>query len=444
MKIDDNGLVLVTDGVPGSVTFHNYEEVKAYLQEGLSGYRGVVYSADDMAGAKQDQIALKGIKKKLEEKKKELQAAYSKPYKDVEAQLNELIDMVKEPLDIVDKFIKETEKAAKRHEIMTYAAECANVLGEFGEKILASPEFFNNKWLNATYKSKDWHTDIDGIVARAADDIRTIQSVGGKYTNAMLAHYLDKLSMEGMQEFREALDDEGLGSAETGSVQDEDNVIGFKTLKVYGTQRQTLQVMTQLDLMGLDYEELEDGMPADMVEIKEPSFDSFVAFDIEHTGTLGFDNGDAEPEIIEIGAVKVINGVVVEKFDELANPGRKIVPRIARLTHITDEMVADKPSVDEVIRKFKDFAGDSILVGHNIKGCDIPHITRAAKRAGVSFENEFLDTKGLAGGLRDSTGWKDVKLTTLSEYYGITQNEAHRAWCDAEANAYVYLKLKNE
>ena len=139
--------------------------------------------------------------------------------------------------------------------------------------------------------------------------------------------------------------------------------------------------------------------------------------------------------IIEIGAVKVINGVVVDKFDELCNPGRKILPRIARLTHISDAMVADKPSVDEIIRRFRDFVGDSILIGHNIKGCDIPHITRAAKRAGVRFDNLYLDTKILAKKYKETYGWENIKLTTLSEYFGITQT-------DAEANAYVYLKLK--
>ena len=203
-----------------------------------------------------------------------------------------------------------------------------------------------------------------------------------------------------------------------------------------------LQLLTQLDLMGIDFEEIEDGMPKSMEETKIPSFDSFVAFDIEHTGTFGAAHGDAEAEIIEIGAVKVVNGVVVEKFDELCNPGRKIVPRIARLTHITDDMVADKPSVDEIIRNFKDFVGDSYLVGHNIKGCDIPHISRAAKRAGVAFENTFLDTRILANAHKEKQGWENIKLTTLSKFFGITQNEAHRAWCDAEANAYVYLKLK--
>ena len=444
MKISNNELVLITEGIPGIVTFQNFEKVKEYLRKGLADYCDVVYSADNMGEAKQDLKTLKGVKKKLEAKKKELQTQYNKPYIDVEQQINELIKMVKEPLDIVDKFIKDTEKAAKRQEILDYAAESTKSLGEFSEKVLASQAFFNERWLNTTYKTKDWHSDIDSIVSRAADDIRTIQSVGGKNTGAMLGLYFDKLSMDGMQDFLETLNDEDLVTADVDIVDDENNVIGYKTLKLYGTQRQMLQVMTQLDLMEIEYEELEDGMPGSMTEIKDPDFDSFIAFDIEHTGTFGYDKGDIDPEIIEIGAVKVNDGKIVEKFDELANPGRKIVPRVARLTHITDEMVADKPSVDEVIRKFREFAGDSILIGHNIKGCDIPHITRAAKRAGVSFENKFLDTKGLALSLRDEKGWKDVKLTTLSSYYGIVQNEAHRAWCDAETNAYIFLKLKDE
>ena len=78
-----------------------------------------------------------------------------------------------------------------------------------------------------------------------------------------------------------------------------------------------------------------------MREKTDCDFDSFVAFDIEHTGTFGIDNGDAEAEIIEIGAVKVVDGNIVDRFDMLANPGRTIVPRIARLTHITDDMLSE-------------------------------------------------------------------------------------------------------
>ena len=148
----------------------------------------------------------------------------------------------------------------------------------------------------------------------------------------------------------------------------------------------------QLELMNIEVEEIEDGMPKPMEELVIPDFDSFVAFDIETTGTNGAANGDSEAKITEIGAVKVVNGEVVDRFEQLANPGRSITPMISRITHITNEMVADKPPVDEVIKMFNEFLGDSILVGHNIKSSDLRYITKAANKAGVNFKGPFLDT----------------------------------------------------
>ena len=83
--------------------------------------------------------------------------------------------------------------------------------------------------------------------------------------------------------------------------------------------------------------------------------------------------------------MKVVNGVVVDKVDWLCNPGRKIVPRIARLTHITDEMVENEPSVAEIIRMFVDYVGDLPVVGHNIRSSDLHYISKAAKKAGIAF-----------------------------------------------------------
>ena len=200
--------------------------------------------------------------------------------------------------------------------------------------------------------------------------------------------------------------------------------------------------MDMLELMGVEVDEIEDGMPQKMEELVSPEFDSFVAFDIETSGTNGAASGDGEAKITEIGAVRVVSGEVVEKFDELANPGRKIVPRIARLTHITDEMVADKPPVDEVIKAFREFVGDSILVGHNIKSSDLRYITKAAAKAGVHFGMPFLDTYLLAKQYKEQMGWENVQLSTLSAFYGVEHKEVHRAWSDAEVNAHIYFELK--
>ncbi len=441
--ISAQNIVVEADQTPGQVSFHNFPELKQYMEKGLSVYNTTTYTVDNIKQAEHDLKELKAIKKKLTDKKKELETAYSMPIEEVKKQLEELIDMVKVPLDTIDKMIKENAKAVKEREIMDYARTHAAVLGDNADKVIESAAFFNQRWLNATYKTKDWQSDIDTIIKDASDAFETIESVGGDQKSALRAFFFDKLSLDGADKFlKEAASD--TSEADIATVEDEDAVIGYKTLKIYGTERQIRQVMTQLVLSDIDFEEIEDGMPKDMDEITNPDFSTFVCFDIEHTGTYGINKGDAESEIIEIGAVKFVDGKLVEKFDMLANPGRKIVPRIAKLTHITDEMVANEPPVDDVIRKFKEFVGDSILIGYNIKSCDIPHISRAAKRAGVSFENKYLDTKVLAKKIKDKKGWDSLKLPYLSEYYGISQQEAHRAWCDAEANAYVYLKLRLE
>ena len=436
-----NEITILADQTPGQASFNNFEDLKKYMETGLSVYKTTAYTPDNIEQAKQDLKDLKAIKKKLTDKKKELEASYSMPIEVFKEQLDELISMVKEPLNIIDKMIKENAKEEKKIEIMEYAREQASVLGQYADNVLDSQAFFNDRWLNATYKTKDWKADIDKKVSDAADAFETIKNVGGNKTGALLGFYFDKLSLDGAEQFLQLASND-IEEDAVSVVEDENAVVGYKVLKVYGTERQMLQFMSQLDLSGMDYEEIEDGMPKEMEEIVEPDFDSFVAFDIEHTGTFGISNGDAEAEIIEIGAVKVENGQITDKFDMLANPGREIVPMVSRLTHITDEMVAGEPPVSEVIKMFKDFVGDSILIGHNIKGCDIPHISKAAKKAGINFDNRYLDTKKLATGMKKENGWEKVNLPYLSKYYGIEQAEAHRAWCDAEANAYVYLELK--
>ena len=437
-----NEIVVKADQKPGKVSFYNFDELKSYMKKGLAIYNKTVYAPDNLDKAERDLKDLKAIKKKLSDTKKELETAYSLPIEEVKKQLDELIDMVKEPLDLIDGMIKDNAKKIKEKEIMAYAKKEAKSLGEYANNVLKSSAFFNDRWLNVTYKTKDWQSDIDNIISNAASALKTINSIGGKKKGALLGFYFDKLSLEGAEEFLELASEDVIN--EVSDIEDENAVVGYKVLKISGTERQILQLMTMLDLSDMEVEEIEDGMPKDMEELSSPSFDTFVSFDIEHTGTFGVDNGDAPAEITEIGAVKVVDGKIVDKFDMLANPGRKIVPRVAKLTNITDEMLANEAPVSEVVAKFKEFVGDSILVGHNIKSCDIPHITRAAKRAGIVFENDYLDTNVLARKLKEKKKWENTTLSYLAKQYKVKQTDTHRAWCDAEANAYVYMKLKEE
>ncbi len=440
-------LTILTRQEPGIAEFNNFDEIKDYLDARLEVYRNLVYSEDSLKTAKADKAALNKLKKALDTRRKEIKAIYMEPYLRIEAQIKELTAMIDEPLSAIDGFVKDMEAEEKRQKLELiwdwYRKEAAP-LGELWEKGFESPGCVDAKWLNKSCKAAEWQQAVREKIAKAAADIQTIQNTAGAHTTAVLTKYFDGMDMEAATAFKRELEaTEWVADAEVTAVSDDDRVIGWKVLKVSGTQRQMEQLLEQLELMGMDCDELEDGMPQPMRELTWPDFDSFVAFDIETSGTFGAASGDKPAEITEIGASKVIDGKVVEWKDWFCNPGRKIVPRIARLTHITDDMVADAPSVEEVIREFASFVGDLPLVGHNIKSSDLHYITRALKRAGIAMDNGFFDTYLYAKTLKDRYGWENVKLEYLSQIFGVEQPEAHRAYCDAEANVGVYFKLKD-
>lgn len=439
-------LSLISRQEPGIVALDNFEELKQYLTQQLEVYKGIVYTEDGLKDAKRDKAALNKLKKSIEDKRKEIKKVYMEPYAIVEGQAKELVALIDEPLALISEFIsgvEQAEKEAKRAEIAAFYHKNAAALGDLADAVFASPAFFDSKWENKTTSIKTWQDAVLTKIQNAAADIASIRATGGKHTTALLERYFDTLSMEGLAQHKVALAaTEQAELPEEQILDDGDRVVGYKVLRLTGTRQQMAQILDQMELLGIEVDELEDGMPQDMTELTAPEFDSFVAFDIETTGTYGAANGDAPPAITEIGAVKVVNGQIVDRFDMLADPGRKIVPRIARLTHITDEMVKGQPPVDEVMRQFKAFVGESVLVGHNIKNCDIPYITRAAKAAGVALENPYFDTYRFAKTLKAAQGLDNVKLEYLSAQFGIQQPDAHRAWCDAEANVGVYFKLK--
>jgi len=441
-----NELIPITKQEPGIVLLENYEEVKSYLISGLEKYKNIVYSEENIKDAKNDRASLRKMKKAISDKRKEIKAVYMAPYLTVEEKLKELEALVAEPIDIIDSFVKSfeaKEKQEKKAQIKRYFDENAVVLGDLAEAVFESNGFFDEKWLNASAKATVWQAEIREKIAEASGSINTLQSTGGNYAPILITKYLETQSLDAAIDYHKTLKTAEVASG-VETLDDGDNVVGYKVLKINATKSQMAQLLNQLEMLGIDYEELEDGMPQEQIELQSPDFTSFVAFDIETTGTFGAANGDAPAVITEIGAVKVINGEIVDRVDWLCNPGRKIVPRIARLTNITDEMVANEPPVSEVIRKFAEYTKDLPLVGHNIKSSDLHYISKAAKKSGIALENPFFDTYIYAKKFKTVNAWKSLKLEYLSEYYNIEHLSAHRAYCDAEANAKLYFKLMKE
>lgn len=161
---------------------------------------------------------------------------------------------------------------------------------------------------------------------------------------------------------------------------------------------------------------------------------TIVVFDIETTGLDP--NTD---QIIELGAVKIENGNIVQKFSTFVKPTKKIPYEVVQLTGISEDMVEDAPPIDLVIKDFYDFSRDCVLCGHNMIGFDIKFIRREADNLGLVFDNELIDTMNEARVARLKIS--RFNLGTVVKALGLTLEGAHRAWNDAYATAQVLLKL---
>lgn len=201
MSININEVVVYTERTPDKVSFSNFQAIKSYLEQNLSTYNNTAYSIDNVTQAREDLAVLKAVKKRLIDTKKGLEKDFHMPIEQIINQLDELVSMVKEPYDKIDRMLKCNAKKIKENEIWEYASKRMESLGEYKNSILASPAFFNPKWLNITYKERDWKNDIDKMVEQAKIEIPLVKALGGENINAILAFYFDKLSFAGVEDF---------------------------------------------------------------------------------------------------------------------------------------------------------------------------------------------------------------------------------------------------
>lgn len=164
----------------------------------------------------------------------------------------------------------------------------------------------------------------------------------------------------------------------------------------------------------------------------------YTVFDLETTGIRpDYDS------IIEISAVKVAGGKVVDTFSSLVNPGRPIPYGATKVNGISDEMVADEPALDIVFPKFMEFIGEDILVGHNIHSFDMKFIWRAAEEMyGKTIGNHYIDTLSMAR--RCLPQLAHHKLVDIAAYYQISTAGAHRALNDCLMNQQCFELMAKE
>ena len=160
---------------------------------------------------------------------------------------------------------------------------------------------------------------------------------------------------------------------------------------------------------------------------------SFVVFDIETTGF-----SPLNCRIIEIGAVRVEEGQITDRFSTFVNPGVPIPFRIEQLTSINDNLVADAPPIETVLPEFLKFCEGAVMVAHNAD-FDMSFIMENCRRMGLSDEFTYVDTVGMARYLLPALN--RFKLDTVAKAVGVSLNHHHRAVDDAACTADIFVKF---
>ncbi|MBW7650318.1 PolC-type DNA polymerase III [Anoxybacillus sp. ST4] len=191
-------------------------------------------------------------------------------------------------------------------------------------------------------------------------------------------------------------------------------------------------------LYGLEANIVDDGVPIAYNEAHRRLMDdTFVVFDVETTGLSA-----VYDTIIELAAVKVKNGEIIDRFESFANPHHPLSATTIELTKITDDMLKDAPDVEEVLEKFYHWIEDCVLVAHNAT-FDIGFLNAGFKKIHRGkVTNPVIDTLELARYLYPEL--KNHRLNTLCKKFNIELTQHHRAIYDAEATGYLLIHLLKE
>ena len=187
-------------------------------------------------------------------------------------------------------------------------------------------------------------------------------------------------------------------------------------------------------LYGTEAYFVNDLVPAVSGGSQQPLSGDFICFDLETTG-LSAQND----RITEIGAVRLHNGEITDRFDIFVDPERPIPEKITQLTSITNEMVAGAPKEAEALEQFFQFCGeDAVLVAHNAS-FDASFVRAALQRQGKPFENTYIDTVTMARSLLPDL--KKATLDSVANYLKLKPFHHHRAEDDAAVLGDIFLNF---
>ncbi|WP_273949593.1 PolC-type DNA polymerase III [Leuconostoc mesenteroides] len=218
------------------------------------------------------------------------------------------------------------------------------------------------------------------------------------------------------------------------AVTDTGNVQGFPEASAAGAKNGLKMIY------GMEANLVEDGEPIgfnlDQTELLNKDT-IFVAFDLETTGLSAVTD-----RIIELSAVKMQLGNVIEKFSEYINPGFPLSEFTTKLTSITDAMVANSDTEENIIKRFREWSGNAVLVGHNVT-FDVGFMNAAYTRYNQPIiTNAIIDTLPFTRWLYPD--YKSYRLGTIAKRFNINLEQAHRAIFDAETTGHIAWRLIKE
>lgn len=177
----------------GIINF-NYEEIKDNLAQQMELYKDAVFTEDTKQMAKGEVAALRKIKKAIDDKRKEVKAQCLVPYKEFESKANELIKLIDDPINLIDKQIEAFEEKRKAEKKAKIAEIYNTIAGDVADYIPLT-QIYNSKWENATTSIKSITEDISGLAESAAKAVETIKAMNSDVVDKALDIYKENLSL---------------------------------------------------------------------------------------------------------------------------------------------------------------------------------------------------------------------------------------------------------
>ncbi len=158
----------------------NKEELEAAVRHKIAAYQNVVYTEDNMKQAKADRAELNKLTKAIEERRKMVKKIINEPYDVFEAELKEILELIQEPVGIIDRQVKAFEDQQKEEKKKSIQKSYDEVIGDLAE-VLPFERVFDIRYLNQTYKLATAQTEVKAKVEKVRTDLETIDSLESKY-----------------------------------------------------------------------------------------------------------------------------------------------------------------------------------------------------------------------------------------------------------------------